>query len=204
MSRKRRRERRAKIPPKTTPAQPLKTRSWTVSTVLGLALGTVGLVVGVVELVELRPQISVAPQEAIEKSQPFSVPFRIDNTGYFSLNVEHVFCYLHRMESEHVSVYRGTLHDPSWNRFEIDRGHSKTIICNLQDQIKPLGLPKAADIAIVVDYHPFGFPKSFRKYFRFVGAYVDNWQWLQQPPEAIQKEADFAIADHMKQIPQSR
>jgi hypothetical protein len=149
--------------------------------------------------------MTVSPQEPMEKSQPFSIPFRIDNSGYFSFYVDHVFCYLNSVKGEHVTVSKGTLHDPSWNRFDLERGEPKTVICNLQDQIKPLGLPKAADIAIVVDYRPFQhFPRSFRRYARFTGAYVDNWQWLGQPSGPIQADADKEIEEHMQQIPSSR
>ena len=202
MSRKRRKEQKPHMPPPDiTPTPNVKSRTWTLPTVLGLIIG----IVGAVGIIELRPQISVVPQEAIEKSQPFSVPFRIDNTGYLSFYVDRVFCYLNSVEGERVKVSRGTLHDPSWNRFELDRGEPKAIMCNLQDQIKPLGLPKTADIAIVVDYRPSQhFPKSYRKYFRFTGAYVDSWQWLAQPSAPIQAEADRQIEEHMRQIPRSR
>jgi hypothetical protein len=181
--------------------QPARTRIWSVPTVLGLILG----IVGAVGIIELRPQITVSPQEAIDKSQPFSIPFRITNSGYFSFYVDRVFCYLHSVKAEGVSVDKGTFHDPSWNRFELDRGESKTIIVNLYDQIKPLGRPNAADIAILIDYRPFAyFSHSFRSYFRFTGAYVDNWQWLAQPSSPIHADADRQIEDHMQQIPRSR
>jgi AraC-like DNA-binding protein len=189
------------MPPEMPAPQHAKIRTWTLPTILGIIIG----IVGALGVVELRPQISVSPQEPIEKLQPFSVPFRIDNTGYLSFYVDRVFCYLNSVEVEHVSIQKGTLHDPSWNRFDLDRGDPKTIICNLQNQINPLGLPKAADIAIVIDYRPSEhFPKSFRKYFRFTGAYVDNWQWLAQPSSPIQADADKEIEEHMKQIPSSR
>jgi hypothetical protein len=109
------------------------------------------------------------------------------------------------VKAERVRVDKGTFHDPGWNRFELDRGESKTIIVNLYDQIKPLGRPTAADIVVVIDYRPFAyFPHLFRSYFRFTGAYIDNWQWLAQPSGPIQADADAAIEDHMKQIPRSR
>jgi hypothetical protein len=201
MSRKRHKQRRQGMPPDMPAPQLVKIRTWTLPAILGIALG----VVGALGVVELRPQLSVAPQEPIDKSQPFSVPFRIDNIGYLSFYVDRVFCYLNSVKSAHIKIDKGTLHDPTWNRFGLDRGEPKTIICNLQNQINPLGVPSAADIAIVIDYRPSEqFPKSFRRYFRFTGAYVDNWQWLAQPSSSIQADADKEIEDHMRQIPSSR
>jgi hypothetical protein len=193
------------MPSKISAPQYVKPRTWTLPTVLGIAIS----IVGALGLVELRPQMSVEPLQAIEKNQPFSIPFRIGNTGYLSFHVDHVFCYLHRVKARDprliVSIDKGTFHDPSWNRFELDRAESKTIMCNLANQIKPLGIPSDADIAIVIDYRPFErFPYSFRKYFRFTGAYVDSWQWLAQPSATIVADADRQIEDHMRQIPSSR
>jgi hypothetical protein len=205
MSRKHRNQRRQGMPPKMAATQHGKPRTWTLPTILGIAIG----IVGALGVIELRPQLSVAPLEAIEKTQPFSIPFRIDNSGYLSLYVDHVFCYLHKVRASDprliVSIDKGTFHDPTWNRFELDRAESKTIICNLANQIKPLAIPSDADITIVIDYRPFKqFPHSFRRYFRFTVGYVDNWQWLAQPSGPIQTDADRQIEDHMRQIPGSR
>jgi hypothetical protein len=153
-------------------------------------------------VIELRPQIGVSPQEPIEKSQPFSVPFPIQNTGYFSFWLEHAFCYSSEVKVGGITIDKGTFHMPGWNHHDIDRGEAETITCNL---VKAPTMPASADIAVVVDYRPWkSFPLTFRKYFRFIGAYADNWQWLKQPSEPIQRDADTEIEDHMKQIPSSR
>ena len=94
MSRKRRKERKPHTPPEKQTPPPAKTRTWTLPTVLGLILG----VFGSVGIIELRPQITVSPQEPIEKSNPFSVPFRIDNTGYLAFHVDHVFAYASKIK----------------------------------------------------------------------------------------------------------
>jgi len=198
MSHKYRRKRKKHISPEKAPIQPSKTRHWTLPTVLGLLLG----LVGALGVVELRPQISVSPREPIEKSQPFSVPFAIENQGYFSFWLEHAFCYYHKVEVGPLTVNNGSEHAPDWGRQSIERATAKTVICNLAHYP---AVPKSADIGVVLDYKPFqSFPFTFRRYFRFVGAYIDNWQWLKQPPNSIEADADKAIEDHMEKIPTSR
>jgi len=198
MSRKRRKQRQPHMPPKRQIVPPAKIRIWSMPTVLGLILG----VVGAMGIIELRPQVTVLPQEPIEKSQPFSVPFRIENSGYLSFYVDNVFCYASKIKVGSVNVERSTVHWRDWNNFELGRGESKTIVPNL---VYAPNFPSTADIAIVMDVRPFyRFPWSFRRYFRFTGAYVDNWQWLAQPVGPIKNGADEAIEDHMRKIPSSR
>jgi hypothetical protein len=69
-----------------------KIRAWTLPTILGLAMG----VVGSIGVVELRPQITVLPQCALKSGPPFSIPFRISNTGYFAFTVVAAHCYIHK------------------------------------------------------------------------------------------------------------
>ena len=97
-----------------------------------------------------------------------------------------------------MTIEQGTLHQPDWNNFELGRGESKTIITNWVHA--PI-VPSAADVAIVVDVRPFRwFPWSFRRYFRFTGAYVDNWQWLKQPCAEMEAEANQEIDKAMKRL----
>jgi hypothetical protein len=142
----------------------------------------------------------VTPQEPLIKAQPFSVPFRIDNTGYFSFFVDHVFLYVHKVKSGGLIINSATDHQPDWNCFVIDRAEARTIITKVANFA-----PNEADVAIVIDYRPFRhFPPWWsRRYFRFVGAYGDNWQWLKQPSEDIQAAADRNINDHIQKIPLS-
>lgn len=142
------------------------------------------------------------PQGFIEKSQPFSVPFASENQGYSSFWLEHAFCYYHKVEVGPFTINNGSEHAPDWNRQFIERATAKTIICNFAHYP---AVPKSADMAVVIDYKPFeSFPFTSRRYFRFVGAYIDNWQWLKQPAKPIEADADKAIEDHMEKIPTSR
>lgn len=176
----------------------LSSASW--HTILGLILGLAGSL----GVIQLRPQIVVMPQAPLVKRQPFSVPFRVDNSGYFACPVDHVFVYVRRLKSRSTDLGQTTIHEADWNHFLLERAEGKTIMVKLAD-FPPGDLPSEADIEVVVDYRPFEhFPASFRRYFRFEGAFGDNWQWLKQPSADIQAETDRQIAKHMRNVPSSR
>jgi hypothetical protein len=175
------------------------TTFWTVPTILGLVLAAASLITG---LVFLRPQMTVSPQEPLERSQPFSVPFRITNAGYLALHITMVNCYFEHVEVGQLTEDQSDEHSPSWDDRTLERQEPETVICYLVHAPTP---PKKADIAIVVDYHPYGIPFfTFRRYFRFVGEYIDNWQWLGQPSGPIQSNADAQIkkSAHFRRHPQ--
>jgi len=179
-----------------TPTPTPRMRTWNTPTVLALILGAVGTL----GIIELRPQMSVTPQDPVIKAEAFSAPFRIDNAGYFSFYVDHVFLYLNELKNGATSIGDSSSHEPEWNCFVLDRAESRTIITQFSN-----GTPTKADIAIAIDYRPFRtFPFYFRKYFRFIGAHGDSWQWLKQPSSDIQTAADSRIEDHMRKIPSSR
>jgi hypothetical protein len=149
---------------------------------------------------------AVSPQEPIEKSNPFSVPFRIENTGYWSFHVDHIFAYADRITIRQINMPSMTYHWPDWNNFDLERSESKTVTARFVRSVAvPPDVPDTADIAIVVDFRPYAwFPHSFRRYYRFTGTYIDNWQWLAQPSGPIQANADREIEEHMREIPSSK
>jgi hypothetical protein len=173
------------MPHEITVGHHAKIPTWTWPTILGLTLGVLGLA----GLIELRPQVAVTPQGQLAGKDPFSAPFRISNTGYFSFRIKLVTCYLRELESEHVRLRSGTDHSRDWDNHVLDRGESETILCSFYPTT-PQEPPKKADIAIVADIDTWF---NARRYFRFVGAYGDNWQWLAQPSGDIQKDADIAV-----------
>jgi len=188
------------VPLRQPRSQRIKPERFPWHTILGLILGLVGSL----GVIQLRPQIVVLPQAPLRKAQPFSVPLRVDNSGYFSCPVEHIFVYVHRLKSRRVDFAKATVHQTNWNHFSLERAEGKTIMVKLAD-FAPDDVPSEADIAVVVDYRPFEhFPRSFLRYFRFVGAYGDNWQWLKQPSADIQADADQQIGIHMRSVPSSR
>jgi hypothetical protein len=151
-----------------------KNKLWTVPTVLGLVLG----VLGAVGIIELRPQVMMSPLEQIDKSQPFSAPFRITNTGYFSFHVDRVVC-----NDLKVQIERFAVEDSAFlmsDNFDLERGVSRTVFCRIAT-VGPGVSVTAADIAISVDISPFAWFPSHRRQFHFIGTRGDNWQWLEQP-----------------------
>ncbi len=155
-----------------------KKHAWTMPAVLGLVIS----IVGAFGAIELRPQISVSPMEPFEKSQPFSVPFRIQNIGYFGFWVEEERCVIGAVDFGGIRVEASEYSQPTMGRHYVDRGESMTVSCYLMRAEGPT--PKAADIAILVYYRPWRtFPHTFSKPFRFIGAYGDSWQWMPQPSD---------------------
>jgi hypothetical protein len=164
--------------------QKKKIKIWTTPTVLGLILS----VVGAVGVIELRPQMTVTPADELEKSQPFSAPFRITNTGYLSLTIKSITFYVHELEVGGSNIGDNTVNNPAWNNFDLDSGGSKTIRSNF---LRSNVLPSKADIVIVIDYTFIGINR--RHYSRFEGAYVDNWEWMPQPYADIVIDIDKAV-----------
>jgi hypothetical protein len=141
----------------------------------------------------------VSPQEQIERSQPFSAPFRIFNAGYLSFHVDHVFFYINRVDVDDAHIIGGGAHWLAEDNFELGRGEGKTIVYQV---VSSSTVPRGADVAIIVDVRPFRWLHwSVRRYFRFVGAYVDNWQWLAEPSEPIQADVNRQIEEWMRVTP---
>ena len=157
---------------------------WNLPTVLGLIVGLVGLV----GLIALRPQVSVSPMEPLRKSEPFSVPFRVVNSGVLSLRLDHAYCYLHEAHLDRQITWKGDiLFRRDWNHKMLDAGEAETVACDIgrwNDAVR------MADVVIVVDIRWLYIPWSSRRFFRFQGTYTDNWQWLAQPSSPIRAEAD--------------
>lgn len=150
-------------------------------------------------VIELRPQMLVSPQEPIEKGQPFSVPFRLDNTGYLSFYVADVFCYTQELSVGGLHIHANSSHNSDFDNVVLDRAEGGTVTCSYTYR-GPISPDTVADMAIIIDYKPFrAFPfGTFRKYFRFTGRYVDNWQWTRKPSAEIEAEANEQIEEHLR------
>ncbi len=174
------------------PTPPSKSRSSGLRSFVKLALSLLGLALTLsIALAQFWPQMTATPQDPIAKSQPFTSPFRIENTSYFSLWVEHVYCYVGDAQWNFVTMKRVLERSHDWEHFLLQRNESKTILCNVLDAPTP---PQQTDIVIAVDYRPLPFlPWTLRKLFRFTGAHVDQWQWLRQPIGPIEAETNRAI-----------
>src|SRR5258706_14232302 len=108
-------------------------------TILGLLLTAAGLIA-------LRPSLLVSPSDAIDRAQPFSVPFKITNAGFLAVNKVAICCYVHRVEVGPMVVTSSLISNPDWNVNTLDRGESKTVICSLVNAMRTM-----PDIAIVID-----------------------------------------------------
>jgi len=101
------------------------------------------------------------------------------------------------MKIGNMSMQRNLIRNPKWDAPQLERGESITIITNF---VKSDALPAQADIAIAVDYNPWGVPfKKFRSVTRFVGHFGDSgWQWLKQANRPIRDDLDASVADWQK------
>ena len=77
------------------------------------------------------------------------MPFRVDNGGYFSCPVDHIFVYVHRLKSRRVDLAKATVHQRNWNHFSLERAEGKTIMVKQAD-FAPDDVPSEADVAVVV------------------------------------------------------
>ena len=156
---------------------------------LGTILTILGLILTIAGLITLRPQLVVSPNEPLEHDQPFSVPFKVTNTGIAVIRDVRIMFYIHSVRAEHLTVKDLLVHNKLIN--DLDRGESRTLTCKLA---KMGEFPKEADIAVVVDYKAWGVPFwPMRRVFRFTGIYGDAWQWLPQPSQDIRDAVDAAI-----------
>jgi hypothetical protein len=147
-------------------------------------------------VIELRPQLSISPQEQLRAGQPFSTPFEITNTGYLNVHVKDVIVIVHRVEfGNRVAMTNESLSSADWDDFELIRGSSKTIFARYVN-----GRPTRTDIVFAVDYKFLW--KTWRWFFRFQGDYVDNWHWSKQPLGNLEIEmnkiADDAVTHHFQ------
>src|SRR5437899_2699386 len=110
-----RRMRRAKAP-----RHKKKINTWTIPTLLGLALG----LVGALGVIELRPQLNVSPGEPLAHNQPFSAPFDVTNTGYVSVHIRNITVIEHRIEQRGLTVTDGSMNNKTWDNFDLERGGS--------------------------------------------------------------------------------
>lgn len=184
--RRRRKSRRPKILPK----KQRTVRKRTLLTVLGLLLSSVGAL----GVIELRPQVVVIPEEAVEPGQPFSAPFQVENTGYSSLYIERVFFCVRRVKFGGSEVSNFVASYDNWANLVLDRGQGESIASHFLQSGMPID---DADVVLVVDSRPWSFfPQAHRSYFRFTrfeGPYRGVWTWLKQPIGDAQTEVDEQI-----------
>jgi hypothetical protein len=155
---------------------------------MDLALTIAGVLLTAVGLIGLWPSLTVVPGAPFDPEQPFSVPFKITNSGYLPIRNLKTHCYVHRVSAGKLTAACNLLSDKSWNTAHLARSESITIITSFIDAPRH---PAEADLAIVLDHNAFGIPFiNLRNIFRFVGRFRATWQWLQQPSSEIKGEVD--------------
>jgi hypothetical protein len=159
----------------------------------------VGLLVGIVGLLlAVKPRLEASPQyPMLRNSQPFTVPFRLSNTGFLPMHIDGVACYLSRVEGTSYVLGDLVVYEAGWGDRELPGGESETVQC----RIGISEYPQRADIAVVVLYHNWGMPSLEMHYFRFVGSGPgDNWQWLQQPSAEIEAASQARISQWKRRV----
>jgi|SRR5271165_2796908 len=74
--------------------------------------------------------MEVEPKGEIEKSQPFSAPFTIHNSGYLPFRIQRTYCYVDKIKvgKSNVSTSLIASNDEPRNE-EIESGHNETVFC---------------------------------------------------------------------------
>ena len=184
------------IQPGKRPHRQKKSGTWTLPTVLGLALS----VTGGVGIVELRPQLAVSPGDQLAENQPFSAPFEITNTGYLGVHIEDVTVIFPIIKTSNMTITDSSINSQSWDNFDLERGGSKTIVAYFAKVV-----PIQANIVIAVDYRFLW--HSWRWFFRFDGIHIDSWRWSKQPlgdlRSSVNKAVDASLEKHRRAIQQS-
>src|SRR5207237_573116 len=85
-----------------------KEKSSRLGTIVGLGLGVVRLA----GLIALRPQVSVSPSDALEHSQPFSVPFHITNASVYAVDEVTPTFYIHRVRAGGLTMKGNLVYFP--------------------------------------------------------------------------------------------
>jgi hypothetical protein len=170
--------------PKAPKGRKTKEKSSRLVTIFGLGLGVVGLA----GLIALRPQVTVSPADALEHSQPFSVPFHITNASVYAVDEVTPTFYIHRVRVGTITLKGNLVYFPPQR---LEHSEVGTVLCQITNFEK---FPQEADVVVVIDYRiswiPFWHP---RQYFRFIGQYGDNWQWLAEPIGDVRKDTDAVL-----------
>lgn len=162
---------------------------------MALAITVLGVLLTAVGLVALWPSMVVDACPPTDQSQPFSVPFKITNTGYLPVKNVKIYCYAHRVRVGPIDAQSNLMSNSKWSTSHLGRGESITIIANF---VKAPVLPAEADMAIISDFNSFGAPfLKLRSLTRFVGHFGETWQWLKQPSHEV-KAAAARMIDRAK------
>jgi hypothetical protein len=156
----------------------------------GAVLAFVSLLGFAITLLTIFPRLSVSNESQIDPNDPFSTPFRIVNDGSVPLFSVTFFMAVQNIipRNTYVTGLKGSPHCASRIR---NAGMATKVLwptevftfysgAAINTHATPLA---AADICIVVQYHPFGIPINRERVFRFVTQLGPDNQlhWMQRP-----------------------
>lgn len=165
---------------------------------LDTALGIAGLLIGILGLIALRPQLSVALDAPLEAGQPYSPVFRITNSGLTAITRVHAYAYLYKAQVGGLQLNDNISVNPNWKATTLERGESFSVPAGL---LRTQVVPNSFDVAVVIEYAPYGIPFiSQNRIFRWIGAKGPdgNMTLLPQPASEIEKSATEAVERYKK------
>jgi hypothetical protein len=112
----------------------------------GTVLSIVGLGLAVVSLIALRPQVTVSPADALDHSQPFTVPFHITNASFYAIDEVTPTFYIHRLMIQGADVGKNLVQYPAQN---LEHGEIETVICKFT-QVE--SFTQNVDVVVFIDY----------------------------------------------------
>jgi len=182
-------------PPGRAPARLERpSRTGTVLTLIGLAVGLLSLL----SLIELLPRLSVQASEPLSLLVPdaFATSFALTNDGYTSLLNVRVGCYVHSFTDSLHNTMERVIDYRYWPPAkDLLAGETETFPCRFGGTFG--GEVGQADITIVARYSPwrFGFVRR-TALFRFVANRTPGRKlsWHRQPVSEIREELDGFIA----------
>jgi hypothetical protein len=169
---------------------------------IGTVLTAIGLVVGIVTLIELSPRLSaIATAPTSPNDVLGSSTFTISNDGYLKLTGVVASCFLWKVKIDKLAEFGSSMADmfvsPPTSTLRTDEG--LTVPCTSEGRARTnIPVHVDADLAIVVYYRawPFIFYRDHRL-FRFVAHTNQQGEviWNKQPASPL--EPDFEKLSNM-------
>lgn len=132
---------------------------------------------GFAAIVTFLPKVSVTISQPLDAKNPFSVSFTITNDSFIPLNEVNVSLGIGQVttaptkpDPNFIPTFSSRIVRPEWKNHALGVGEKFTITVNDiftpgDSSVKVTG----ADLAIIVDYHPWFTPINKEKIFRFKG-----------------------------------
>jgi hypothetical protein len=161
----------------------IRLRSLARSEPVAFGIGILGLTMTLLfGLLTLFPRLSISNTGPIDPDDAFSTPFHVVNDGYVPLFSVRFSVAIGQINvSDWIPNYKSRITRPEWYASSFWPNDAFDVYAG--DILRAKGAVRSADIAIVVEYHPFGIPTNRDRLFRFVTEIgADNRpHWMQRP-----------------------